>query len=284
MRRNCLDTDLLEDMNLIIFTDLDGSLLDPETYRWDAAAAALKRCMQHNIAIICNTSKTSAEMIHFHSQLPLPWPAIVENGGGILYPPDAKDSFSPNAEHKGRWYTRALGPSYSEIRKAMQQIRDSTKIGLKGFGDMPIAEIQAFTGLDDESVRRSVCREFDEPFLLDEDRDEHIHMLRKHAARLGLRVTPGGRFYHLHGPFDKGTALRRLLADRKQKQGNLITMALGDSDNDIPMLESVTYPIWLAADAQKKPKHIPNLIQPSKPGPQGWNEAVLRLIDRLKEP
>ena len=45
----------------VIFTDLDGSMLDAETYSFQAARPALQKLKKKQVPIILCTSKTRAE-------------------------------------------------------------------------------------------------------------------------------------------------------------------------------------------------------------------------------
>ena len=47
---------------LLIFTDLDGTLLDHESYDWSPAAPALARARAAGVPVIPATSKTRAEL------------------------------------------------------------------------------------------------------------------------------------------------------------------------------------------------------------------------------
>ena len=49
--------------HLIIFSDLDGTLLDHDDYRWQAADPALARLRAANIPLVLNSSKTVPEIL-----------------------------------------------------------------------------------------------------------------------------------------------------------------------------------------------------------------------------
>ncbi|MCR4397276.1 MAG: HAD-IIB family hydrolase, partial [Candidatus Saccharicenans sp.] len=73
-----------------------------------------------------------------------------------------------------------------------------------------------------------------------------LSRLRQEASRYGLRITAGGRFYHLTGDNDKGRAVRLLKKLYRLKFGRIVTIGLGDSANDWPMLREVNYPVLVA--------------------------------------
>ncbi|WP_257294501.1 hypothetical protein [Endozoicomonas sp. YOMI1] len=48
---------------ILVFTDLDGSLLDHNHYGWAAARPALELLSEREIPVIFNTSKTFKEVL-----------------------------------------------------------------------------------------------------------------------------------------------------------------------------------------------------------------------------
>ena len=70
----------------ILFTDLDGTLLDAGTYSWDAARPALERLEALAIPWILCTGKTRAELAPLRRAMGHRHPCIIENGGAILIP------------------------------------------------------------------------------------------------------------------------------------------------------------------------------------------------------
>ena len=75
----------------IIFTDLDGSLLDHRTYSYSAASPMLATLKKNKIPLIPVSSKTFDEIIILRRRLNNNDPFIVENGAAIYIP---KDYFS----------------------------------------------------------------------------------------------------------------------------------------------------------------------------------------------
>ena len=65
---------------ILIFTDLDGSLLHRDTFEFDLIKDYLKQLLSKGIFIIPNTSKTEEEILEFNSDLGSSLPFISENG------------------------------------------------------------------------------------------------------------------------------------------------------------------------------------------------------------
>ena len=69
---------------IIVFTDLDGTLLHPRTYSFEAAMPALKLIKEKDVPLILCSSKTRAEIEVYRKKLDNQHPFVSENGGGIF--------------------------------------------------------------------------------------------------------------------------------------------------------------------------------------------------------
>jgi mannosyl-3-phosphoglycerate phosphatase len=136
-------------------------------------------------------------------------------------------------------------------------------------------------GLSPEEARLAQKREYDEPFLLDEE--TALKKIQKTAGLSNLQVIRGGRFFHLMGENDKGVAFRLLTDIYRKNSERIETIALGDSLNDMSMLRAADRPVLVQKpDGSYDPEvKIPNLQFASGIGPAGWNKAVLELLNTL---
>lgn len=75
-----------KDRRIVVFTDLDGTLLDHATYRFDAALPALRLLKARQIPLVVCSSKTASEIEALRNRLRLSHPFISENGGAIFVP------------------------------------------------------------------------------------------------------------------------------------------------------------------------------------------------------
>jgi mannosyl-3-phosphoglycerate phosphatase len=268
----------------IIFTDLDGTLLDHDTYEWKEAEPALDRCKKLGVPIILVSSKTRAEMEVLRREIALSDPFISENGGGIFFsnvtfqdpPPNAVPVSSPD----GLWKL-SLGLPYNHLIKALQEIREELGLNLKGFSDMRVEEISHLTGLAPEAARMAARREFDEPFIITGEQPGDENALAEAAERRGLSVTSGGKFYHLQGDHHKGQSMEMIISWYEQYHGEVSSIALGDSPNDFSMLERADYPVLVRSrrDFPLLKEKIPSLNVSRETGPTGWNSMVLAILN-----
>jgi mannosyl-3-phosphoglycerate phosphatase len=268
---------------LVVFTDLDGCLLDEETHRFDGARGALLALRRAGVPLVLCTSKTRAEVAPLQRRLGHLGPYVFENGSGIVIPLGRQGWGAPLVvPRRGGPLLVPLGIAYRKLVGALAEIAAETDLRLRGFSDWSVPEIGARTGLPIEDARRARAREFDEPFVIEgagANRLEVERRLTEAAEGRGLRVTHGGRFYHLTGRADKGRAVRQLLALRA---GGAVSIALGDAANDLTMLEAVDEPVILPRGDgtvnEVLAYRLPRARRATRAGPPGWNDAVLALL------
>ncbi len=264
---------------LVVFSDLDGSLLDHHTYSYAPARPALEALKERGVPLVLCSSKTRAEMEGLWRDLDLDAPFIAENGAALYAPPGCR--LPPDegwqAAEPG-WRVIALGRPVAEVRRSFAGFKD--RFLARGFGDMDELEVAVLTGLSPEEAARARRREYNEPVLLPEP-EKNAGEFTRLAREAGLEVTQGGRFFHLLGGGDKGRAVHRLCAMYRRRHPDLVTMALGDAPNDRSMLAQVDHPVLLAkGDGSHAEVDLPGLKRQARPGPEGWKEAVLEFLHR----
>jgi mannosyl-3-phosphoglycerate phosphatase family protein len=262
--------------NMIIITDLDGTLLDARTYSFREAAPALELINGKGLPLILCSSKTRAELEVWRERLGNRHPFIVENGGGIFIP-ENYFPFPVDGEARSGYQVISLGMPYTRIREKFVRLRDELQMPVRGFGDMTPAEVAALTGLPLDEAVLAKQREYGEPFVFPGAADER--MLQAIEAS-GLRWTQG-RLFHLMGNHHKGRAVALLRTLFERAMGPVIVAGLGDSLNDLPFLLAVDHPFLVRrADGSHDSRiDIPGLSRTQKIGPAGWNEAVLKLLE-----
>ena len=266
----------------LVFTDLDGTLLDERSYSFEAALPALRRLHTLQIPIVFCTSKTISETVAIQERLGLEDPFIVENGGAVYFRPGQLTDATLPIQRSGTWHRLSLGFSYPRLVSNLLKIQDQLGCVLRGFSDMSASEIAQACGLSMEEALRAKDRQFDEPFSVENETPELMDSLDRVASEHGLRVTRGGRFHHLTGPNDKGQAVSMVLGAYARALHGTRCVALGDSPNDLSMLLAVDLPVVVQRpDGSWDPRLLdclPNAIKAEGIGPVGWNQAVLALL------
>jgi mannosyl-3-phosphoglycerate phosphatase len=265
---------------IVVFSDLDGTLLDHTSYSFEPSLPALAALREKNIPLILCTSKTRAEIEPLRRLLANTHPFIPENGGAVFIPRGCFHFPFPFTWTVKGYSVIELGSPYSVLRRALGEIRSRCAVSVRGFGDMTVREVAELCGFTPADARRARMREYDEPFLIDDKgRQDDI---RRCAASLGLRLTEGGRFHHLTGKNDKGEAVRILKRLYSKESGDILAVGLGDSANDLPLLREVDIPVLVQKpDESYDPSVVlEGLLKAPGPGPRGWNRAVLDLLER----
>ena len=107
-----------------------------------------------------------------------------------------------------------------------------------------------------------------------------LNSLIQAADSKGLQILSGGRFAHLMGMCDKGSAIKllaNLIANKHSDDRQII--AMGDSGNDYAMLAIAEKAIvvrnyqdeWLSIDGD-------NIYKTKQQAPLGWGEGILHAL------
>jgi mannosyl-3-phosphoglycerate phosphatase len=264
--------------NLVIFTDLDGTLLDRETYSWTEAQPAIDMVKELGIPLIFCSAKTRAEQEVIRTALGIHDPFIVEDGGAAYIERGYFDFTFECVRVINGYCIIEFGLPYEDIREVSLEVAAENGLWLRSYGDMDAEEVARITGLDHASAARAREREYEAQLVGDfsEDTIELLdHAFRSH----GLRTTHGGRFYGVMGHAGKGEATLALIDMFRKHLGKIVTVGIGDSSNDASLLRVVDIPVLVKKpDDTYESLDIPNLRTVDGVGPAGWRRFVLELL------
>lgn len=145
--------------------------------------------------------------------------------------------------------------------------------------------IAQVTGLSQQQALQANTREYGEPISwlgVESAKQVFIQWLEEQ----GGHVLQGGRFLHLSGFCDKGKALV-WLAEEYNKQYEkectapaLKTIAVGDSDNDVAMLEAADIALIIRSPVHAPPKlkRVRGFFISEEFGPVGWNSGLRKIL------
>ncbi len=265
---------------LVIFTDLDGTLIDHHTYGYAQSRAAVARAQRSRVPICICSSKTHREIVRYRDELGIRDPFIAENGGAVFIP---KGYFDRSTRSRPECFeVVSLGVRREILVTALHESIRDLPVRVRGFHEMTPEELSSISGLPPELALMALDRECDEPFLL-EGRPEDVEALSDALGIRGLHLVRGGRFFHVTGGNDKGKAVD-LLIERFKRNSRVVSVGIGDSPNDIPMLLRVDIPILVKQPSgQHDPAvlgAVPHARLADGIGPKGWDIAVNELLDR----
>ncbi len=267
----------------ILFTDLDGTLLDRETYEPGPSLEALKGCREADIPVIFCSSKTGAEIRLYHERFASHpgVPFIAENGGGVFFPA-GEWARPPGGEMSGDFWKVTLGARREDVLGVLTEAAEIAGLHIRTFAGSTPEEIARRTRLPLEEARLAGRRDFDETFWIEGHADpERLAVFREAVEKQGMRLTRGGRCLHVHGASDKGKAVRYVSQRYEETSGSVHTAAVGDAANDLPMLRAVDR-AYLVNRADGS--HDPDIPRDGKIrflpgiGPDGFLQAVSDLL------
>jgi mannosyl-3-phosphoglycerate phosphatase len=264
----------------VIFTDLDGTLLDRNTYSFEPAQPALHRIRQKDIPLVLSSSKTRAEIEMYRKKLDNNHPFISENGGGVFIPKNYFSFQFPYDKELNEYFVSELGTFYPQIIEVLECIKRETGILIKGISDMTVKEISSASGLDMKEAELAKKREYDEPFII-EGGEKEVALVKEKIEEKGMNYSWGGKFHHISGKNDKGKAVEILKEFYENQFFSIFTIGIGDSLNDLPMLSVVDRPVFLKGEdsvSPEVPPPIQNFTIVNGTGPQAWNEVILNIV------
>ncbi len=259
---------------ILVFTDLDGTLLDHHSYSFQPALPALQRLAAHNIPVILNSSKTRPEMEALKQQLDNTAPFIVENGAAAIIP----------SGNLGEEPEEILFAAPRDVILEQLHWLRSKGYEFRGFNDMSAADVADVTGLTIQAATAAKQRIGTEPLMWQGEEYQLLEM-KSLLEQVGLQLIKGGRFYHVMGQYDKADAMQ-YLAQRYQAinpQKQVISIALGDSPNDARMLERADHAVIIKGVNSDKLMitGAGHVMRSQGEGPTGWNECIQSLLNQL---
>ncbi|MDP5071420.1 MAG: HAD-IIB family hydrolase [Congregibacter sp.] len=258
-------------------TDLDGSLLDHHDYGYEPARPALQLLEEMRIPVIFASSKTRAEMLELRAELGNEHPFIVENGAAICIPERYFQKQPEGTRLSEGYWLRELVPPRAHWEPLLNELRVKMPGRFMDFATAGTAGIVEMTGLSPQKAALANERQYSEPVQWRGTEQELAAFLTQ-ASAAGAQVLKGGRFYSVAGQCDKGQALLWL---RQQyalaaKASAVYDLAVGDGENDVPMLEVAHRALQIPAQGRALPvlQREDGVIVGEGFGPQAWASGV----------
>jgi mannosyl-3-phosphoglycerate phosphatase len=268
---------------LVIFTDLDGTLLDRNSNSFDQAKPALRQIKEKGIPLVLSSGKTRGEIELYRNQLENDHPFISENGGAVFVPKHYFSFPCPYNRELDEYFVLELGTFYLQIVEVLESIKKETGISIKRFSDLSEEELASLSGLSLEEVALAKKRECDEPFII-EGGEREVDTVKKKIEVKGMNYAWGGKFHHILGKNDKGRAVEILKELYENEFFSISTVGIADSLNDLPMLSAADHPIFLRQKDDILPEalsSIQNLVIVDGTRPGAWNDVILSIVNRF---
>jgi mannosyl-3-phosphoglycerate phosphatase len=269
----------------LIFSALEGALVDSRTNSFAKAEEALSELARRNIPLVLVTSRTRTEIEPLRRKIEHNHPFITESGGGIFFPDGYFNVKIPGATRNGRYLCISLGKPYKVVCEALDDLSEETGVGVAGFHHMSPREIADNTGMRLRDVELARNREYDEPFFFTSADEKAIAGFVDAAKQQGFQARPGGMFWHFSGGSDTARAVRSVTGlFREATRIRLRAVGIGGSEEDLGWLRTVDQAILLPGNSSSVPSpptrsiNSKSIAQGDIPGPAGWNAAILNII------
>ena len=258
---------------ILIFTDLDGSLLHRDTFKFDEIKDYLKILLSQGIFIIPNTSKTEKEILEFNNEFGSDLPYISENGAAI----NGLNLLNSNLPKE-----LILSREKDNLIKIFE---NSMPVNLqnkcKWLSEMDKKKQSLIFGLGDEKLKMALDRKYTIPFLFEGNKSEKNELFRILKSE-GLAAQEGGRVINLTDKVNKAKALNVFVRFFKKNNKNVKTIAVGDNYNDLDMLKTSDFPCLVFNDKFTLDEiPINNITITNKPSPEGWADVIKKALDKI---
>ena len=272
---------MTDNSQLLIFTDLDGSLLDHYNYSHQAADAMLEHLESINTPVIPTSSKTKEELLHIRLSLKNVHPFIIENGAAVFIPIGYFEAQPFGTSENGQFWVKEFVHPRHYWQSLITHVSTIGNENFTTFSELTTQQIASLTGLEIDAASRASHRLFGEPVHwsgTDEEKQRFIDEL----IGMGATVLQGGRFIHVSGDINKGKAMLWLIEQYKKlnNETTIKSLAIGDSPNDIAMLETADIALLIRSPSHDFPKldRHQNTYLLESHGPKGWAQGVSGIL------
>ncbi len=262
-------------LKVLIFTDLDGSLLHRDTFKFDDIKEFLRQLISKGIVIIPNTSKTDKEILEFIYELGISLPYICENGAAI----NGLDLLNANLPRE-----LILSREKDDL---LNIFKNKVPINLqnkcKWLSEMDKKKQSLIFGLENKKLKNALDRKYTVPLRFYGTKNEKKE-ISEIIKKEGLYFQEGGRVINLTDRTNKAKALQVFVRFFKKYQKNVKTIAVGDNYNDLDMLKTSDLPCLVFNDKFTLDEiPINNLITTNKPSPEGWADVIKMALVKINK-
>ena len=151
---------------------------------------------------------------------------------------------------------------------------------IESFNSIPIFSISG-------EIRTPIINDSETFFLIDFSiSTSNLDLFVKKLKPLGGVINIGGRFVHVTDGYNKGVAIKEFLNLIKINKNikSFISVSLGDSHNDVSMLELTDYSYIIKTQKKKNLylKKKKNLYHSKSIAPLGWRESINHVLNKEK--
>ncbi len=272
-------------MKLLIFSDIDGTFMNHDNYSYSHLKNYVLKIKNKSL-IVFNSSKTFSEIKKINYNLKINVPFIVENGACIFFPKNflKKKPITSSFFLQNDFLGYKISKKNSDFwYNSLIEIKRNFNLSFSFFRELSDKQLQEITGLEQNELKDSKDRLFSEPIYW-EDSDNKFEEFKKQVELIGGLINVGGRFVHVTDGYDKGKAVKEFLKLFKENfNDEYLSVSLGDSQNDISMLELTDYRCIIKSKKKNLDlKNKKNLYHSKNIAPKGWSESLDYIFKKEK--
>ena len=146
-----------------------------------------------------------------------------------------------------------------------------------GFSEMSAKRISKDTGLNLKEAKLAKKRSYSYPFKVKKD---CVRKVKRLITKYKFNYTRATSFHYIMGSNDKEKSVKILTRLYKKKYKNIVTVGLGNSLNDLPMLKLVNKP-FLIKNKDGYDKDVSKIRRIKKiniVASKGWNKVILNFL------
>ena len=267
--------------NKIIFTDLDESLLKDNLYYPKVLNNFVNNLLLQKFNIVVCTSKTYQEVLSLFKKNKIKFPFSTENGANFYIPvtKDKKDLNFKKIKNKKALNTNKINLILRKLSKKYTEkiifIRDLEK-----------KEQIEITRLSKQELPLFLNRESSVSVIWNGNK-KLLNQLKKSIKSYNLQFLFGGKIINvsgLHNKLDSVKYFEKYFIQISKIKKNT-TISVGDSQNDIEMLNYTDYSGIVKRSDNKNIKLIKNqdVFISNKVAPEGWVELISLIKNKMEK-
>jgi mannosyl-3-phosphoglycerate phosphatase len=231
------------------------------------------------------TRGTRAQLEALRRKIGHAHPFVTESGGGIFFPDGYFALRLEGAKRVARYLCVPFGRSSEEAGAAVEEIAMQAEAEVVRYAEMRARDIARNTGMTERDAEASREREFSERFFFAGNADLSAPSFERIAGEQHWQIRRSEPFWELYSGNDEGKSVRYLMrVYREALRSRIRSVGIGASLEDLSFLAATDQAFILPQSPgqfdERLISKLPNAFRNDVPGPPGWNQTVLSLLNR----